>query len=212
VAPDARGFGQSAYAGGPLRIEGLAADMAALLNTLDIDRAHIVGISLGGTLALALAVAFPEKVGKLVLVNTAAWLLPEDISTWLYYAARLLVVFTVGIPQQSRIVSQRIFPRPDQAPLRRILEEQIQQADPRAYRGTMLALARFDARARLKQISAPTLVVTGDRDTTIPPDRQRQLAAGIPGARHKTLPGAGHALTVEQPDQFNTLLLDFLSP
>ncbi len=104
------------------------------------------------------------------------------------------------------------FQGPAQAPLRKMLEDQIQQADPRAYRGTMIALARFDARAHLGRISAPTLVVTGDRDTTIPPDRQSRLAAGIPTARQETIPGAGHAVTVEHPDRFNPLLLDFLSP
>jgi pimeloyl-ACP methyl ester carboxylesterase len=211
LAPDLRGFGQSSFAGGPINIEGLAADMAALMNALDLEQAHLVGISLGGTVALAFAMAFPEKVDKLLLVNTAAWILPDDLRTWLYYAVRLFVVFTLGIPRQSRIVSQRIFPEPDQAPFRRMLEEQIQQADPRAYRGTMLALARFDARPRLKHISAPTLVITGDRDTTIRRDRQRQLAAGIPHARHVVIKGAGHAVTVEKPAEINPIMIDFLT-
>jgi pimeloyl-ACP methyl ester carboxylesterase len=74
----------------------------------------------------------------------------------------------------------------------------------------MLALTRFDVRDRLKTLKVPTLVITGDADTTILPRRQKQLTVQIPHARQVQISGAGHAVTVEYPDQTNDLILEFL--
>jgi 3-oxoadipate enol-lactonase len=75
----------------------------------------------------------------------------------------------------------------------------------------MRALARFDVRRRLSDIRAPTLVVTGEEDTTVPPATQRELAEGIPGAQHVTIAGAGHAVIADSPEAFNRTLLAFLT-
>lgn len=84
------------------------------------------------------------------------------------------------------------------------------QADPRAYRATMRALARFNVVGRLREIGVPTLVITGESDTTVQPKYQRALATRIPSARRVVIPEAGHAVTADQPQAFNRELLDFL--
>ena len=86
----------------------------------------------------------------------------------------------------------------------------ITQSDPRAYRAAMRALALFDSRKRLAEIKVPTLVITADRDTTVPPPRQKLLVEGIPGARQVVISNAGHAVSVEQPEAFNRELFAFL--
>jgi len=91
------------------------------------------------------------------------------------------------------------------------LIEQVMQADPRAYRAAMRALARFDVRNRLNGIKCPTLIITGERDTTVSIGIQNQLVAGITGAQHVVICDAGHAVTVEKPDIFNQVLVEFLS-
>lgn len=210
VAPDVRGFGKSGYPGGGMAISTLAADAATLLQNLKATPAHIVGISMGGAIALQLALDHPQTVSKLVLVNTFASLRPEKLSIWLYFAFRLLLVHTLGLPAQARTVARRIFPHPEQEELRQMLIAQITQANPRAYRAVMRALGRFDVTSRLGEIRVPTLVITGEQDTTVPPNSQQTLVEGIPNAWQIVMTGAGHAVSVEQPEAFNQLLLDFL--
>jgi pimeloyl-ACP methyl ester carboxylesterase len=185
--------------------------MATLLERVLGHPAHIVGISLGGALALQMALDDPSLVQKLVLVNTFARLRPESPGIWLYFAMRSILAHTLGMPIQARAVARHIFPQAAHANLRAILYGQIVQADPRSYRATMRALARFDALPRLNEVRQSTLVITGDRDTTVPPACQRILAAGIPFARQSIIPNAGHAVIAEQPEAFNRILLEFLT-
>lgn len=210
LAPDARGFGASSYPG-KTSVADMAGDMAALLEHLGASPSHVVGISMGGTLALQLAVDHPGMVKKLVLVNTFASLRPEKISVWLYFAIRFALVHTLGLPAQARAVAQRIFPKADQEELRQALISQILQADPRGYRAAMRALGMFDIRRELSGIRAPTLVITGSSDTTVPLKTQKVLSENIPQASTRLVPDAGHAVIVEKPHIFNQILLDFLT-
>lgn len=210
LAPDLPGFGDSPYDGRGWSIPGVAARMAALLEELGTGPAHIVGISMGGVIAQQLALDFPALTRSLVLVNTFAVLRPATWKGWLYFLWRFIIVNTLGLEAQAKFVARRIFPEPQDAPLREVLIASISSADRRAYRRAMLALGLFDSRPRLAQIRAPALVLTGERDSTVAPARQRLLADGIPGARQVVIPDAGHAVSVDQPEAFNRLLLDFL--
>ena len=210
IAPDARGFGKSTYPSSAHQISTLAEDLVSLLDHLNCETVHLIGLSLGGITGLQLAMDYPDRVMRLVLINAAARLFPYDLKTSLYYAIRLLMVMTVGIDRQAHLVAGRLFPKQEEAPLREMLVRQINAANPRAYRRTMLALARFDVTPRLKSLRVPTLVLTGAQDTTILPHRQTEMAARIPQARQVRLPDAGHAVTVQRPDAVNKLILEFL--
>lgn len=209
LAPDAPGFGQSSYPGSAC-IAQMAENIVGLFEVLQVSCFHLVGISMGGTLALQIALDYPQLVGKLVLVNTFAHLKVSDPRLWPYLALRFVLVHTLGIEAQAKAVAQRIFPHSDQVELRRLLIEQVVQSDPSGYRATMRALARFNVTDRLAQIQSPTLVVTGECDTTVPPETQHSLVRNIPAARQVSIAGAGHAVSVEKPEQFNKALLDFL--
>ena len=211
IAPDARGFGNSSYPRERHHITTLAEDMVGLLEYLECGPSHLIGISLGGITALQLALDHPSLVRRLILINATARLFPDDLRTTIYYLLRLLMVMTVGIERQAHLVADRIFPLPEEALFRQMLIKQIMAANPSAYRRTMLSLARFDVSSRLRSIKNPTLVLTGSLDTTILPQRQAQLAAGIPGAKQVYMPTAGHAATVQRPEEVNSLILEFLS-
>ncbi len=211
IAVDLPGFGKTPYRA-PWSPQRAAEAVLTLLEGLDALPAHVVGISMGGTVALAAALEFPEKVRSLTLVNTfAALRRPDGLRGWAYFAFRMVLVHTLGPAVQGRIVAKRIFPKPDQEALRKDLLDELRQADPHAYRAAMRALARFDVSQRLGEIRVPTLVVTGEEDTTVPPEIQRDLAGGIPGARHVTIPGAGHGVIADSPAAFNRVLLNFLT-
>jgi 3-oxoadipate enol-lactonase len=211
LAADARGFGRSSYPGGRLGVADMAADHAALLERLAAAPAHVVGLSMGGTTALQLAVSYPHMVRSLTLANTFAALRPHSPRGWLYFGLRLLLVHTLGIRAQALAVSRRVFPQPEQEALRQELVEQVTQAHPQAYRAAMRSLARFNLAGRLGEVRCPTLVVTGENDTTIAPRVQARLVEGIPGARQVRIAGAGHAAPVDRPAEFNHHVLEFLS-
>lgn len=211
IAPDTPGFGQSTYAGGGVNFSKTARYFAALLENQGVSSAAIIGISMGGVQALQLALDFPTLAERLVLVNTFASLEKTSPRFLPYYVWRFILVHTLGLPAQARVVAKRIFPQPEQQILREMLIEQILQANPACYRATLRALGRFDVTSRLGEIKCPALIITGGSDTTVATSSQARLAQGIPGARQVIIPEAGHAVSVEEPDKFNSILVEFLN-
>jgi 3-oxoadipate enol-lactonase len=211
IAPDVPGFGRSVYDGQGWNIRRMASLMADLLEGLGKCPAHVVGLSMGGTIAQQFALDFPQLTNKLVLASTFSFLRPENLSGWGYFLQRFIVVNTLGLPAQAKVVAKRVFPDARNAPLQEMLIRIISQADPRAYRKAMFSLGVFDSRKRLKEIKMPTLVVTGADDTTVTPARQKLLVEGIPGARQLVIQNAGHAVSVDQAELFNHAVSDFLA-
>lgn len=210
LAPDGRGFGKSTCPDGRGDIASAAGDFARLVEALGAGPLHIVGISMGGTHALQLALDYPHLVRKLVLVNTFSHFRPTRLSSWLFFALRYLLVHTLGLETQAKAVARRLFPGPERESLRAAYIQQVTQADPRGYRAAMRALATFNVSHRLHEIKAPTLVITGENDATIHPLSQAHLAQSIPGARQVVIPNAGHAVIADRPEQFNAALVEFL--
>jgi 3-oxoadipate enol-lactonase len=211
IAPDVPGFGKSPYDGKGWSISRVSNAMADLLIELEVGPAHVVGISMGGIIAQQLILDNPNMVRKLVLANTFSILRPKQLSGWFYFLQRFLLVHLLGLPTQAKFVAKRIFPGQDQQELRDLLVQQISQTDPRAYRATMRSLGLFNSSKRLSEITAPTLVITSDHDTTVPMDNQKFLVEHIQSAHQVVISNAGHAVTIDQPAAFNTALLEFLS-
>lgn len=210
LAPDLPGFGQSGYDGRGWSLRRVASELVALLDERGLERVDVVGLSMGGVIAQRCALDFPRRVRKLVLASTFAALRPERLAGWFYLLRRVALVSFKGIPDQAGFVARRLFPADDQEPLRRLLVEQITQADPRAYHAAMRALGWFDSRRSLSRVRVPTLVITGLQDGTVSPAVQAQLVKRIRGARQVTVAGAGHAVSVDHPAEFNQALLSFL--
>jgi pimeloyl-ACP methyl ester carboxylesterase len=209
VAPDLRGFGRSTYPGS-ISLAAMAADVAVLVRSLGCESIAVAGISMGGTVALHLALDHAAVVRRLVLVNICDRLRPTRLRGWLDYALRYVCLYSMGMRAQAWLVARHTFPHPHQAELRRLLAEQIVQSNRHGYMGALRALGCFNVRPRLSDIRVPTLVVTGSQDSTIPPAAQATLVAGIAGAEQVTIPEGGHGLTVDSPVEFNRTLLAFL--
>ena len=214
LIPDLPGFGRTAYRGrsdgGRWGITDFAATVRQVLEPRGVARAHLAGISMGGTVALQLALDSPALVDRLVLINTPPRLQAMRPSGWLALWMRIALMYGLGLPSQARVISQRIFPHPGQEALRQAIRDQIIQSDPKAYRAAVWALQRFNVTPRLGEIRSPTLILTGDQDTTISPESQR-LLLGIPGSRQVVVAGAGHGVIADHPEESNALLVNFLT-
>jgi 3-oxoadipate enol-lactonase len=210
LAVDLPGFGQSSYEGGGWSIQSVAEQVESLIKELKNEPVHVVGLSMGGTIAQQLAFNAPQLIRSLVLVSTFAVLRPNTLRGWFYFLRRLIVMNFLGLRAQAEIVAQQIFPDPHNQQMRELLVETITQADPHAYREAMASLGLFNSTRQLSTIKAPTLVIIGEKDTTVSPARQRLLVDGIPNARQVIVSDAGHAVPVEQAETFNYELLKFL--
>jgi pimeloyl-ACP methyl ester carboxylesterase len=210
IIPDMRGFGRSSFPGGPNNPSIMALDMMNLMERLSTGRYHLDGISLGGTVALQMVIHDPQMIKSLTITNSFAKLRPGNLSQWFFYGFRLVLAHLIGIKTQAKYVANRLFPRSDQELFRTAFIEQVSQSNPMAYRATMRSLAFFDVTAQIQEINTPTLVITGENDTVVPPVIQAELTSMIPGARHLTIQHAGHAVTIESAEQYNQAFLDFI--
>jgi pimeloyl-ACP methyl ester carboxylesterase len=186
-----------------------AAEVAAAMGERGAGPAHIVGLSLGGAVALQLAVDAPTRVRSLSLINTFAKF-RLTFAAWLRGAVRLGLGLTGRMDWLGAWVASGLFPRPDQAALRQVAAARIAANDRRGYLQGLRAAARFDLGPRLGTIRVPTLVVSGTADTTVPTSSSRALASRIPGAQLQLLEGAGHVASVDAPEALNDMLLSFL--
>lgn len=211
IAPDLRGHGRSGKPAGPYSIALLASDVTALLDALAIESAHIVGLSLGGLVAQQLAIAAPRRVRRLALTNTFARLFSGNVVQMARLLRRGMISLLLPLERSAPRVAAGLFPLPHQVELRRLAAQRLADNDRRAYRASIAAIRRFDSRRDVHRIARPTLIVTGDRDDTIPRERQRDLAWRIHHARWEVIRDSGHATPIDQPDIYNELLVSFLT-
>jgi len=210
IAPDLPGFGNSPPGDGRWKVVHAVKQVADLMTCIDVKEYFVAGISMGGVVALQLVHRHPERVKGLILINTFASLRPKSLSEWSYFIRRGWRSFLRKPADQARIVAERVFPLREQAVYRDLLVDSIQNADPGVYRQAMIELVRFNYIRRLPNIHAPTLVVSGEKDTTIPLNNQRELARMIPGAEHVVIPDGGHAVIADQPALLNQHVIHFL--
>jgi pimeloyl-ACP methyl ester carboxylesterase len=211
-----RGIGASERGDDRISIASLADDAASLLKALQIRRAHVCGHSMGTAVAQQLAIAHPDKVGSLVLLNTLAHTdgYADAILTALKYpfVARDLdaVISVIGLayspeflnsPELYAVYKEGMASNP---PTEDEFRTSIEQFD---------ACSLHDARDRLGNITAPTLIVGGEQDVITTPSHGRAVAELMPGARLEILtgPGSSHSVAFERFPEVVSLILDFLA-
>lgn len=203
---DHRGHGGSAAPPGPYEIADLAGDVLEL----GIERAHYVGLSIGGMVGMWIAANAPERIDRLVLICTSAQLGP--VSMWQERAEKVLAAGSAE-PVADAVVDRWLTPgfaaeHPDE---RAKLRAMLTSSDPEGYAACCGAIERMDLRDDLGRITAPTLVISGADDQATPVEHQRLIAEAIPGARHEILAPAAHTAAVEQADAVNRLIEEHLS-
>jgi pimeloyl-ACP methyl ester carboxylesterase len=208
---DLPGHYRSPLPAGRLTVDTMADAVGALLARLGEPPAHVVGLSLGGCVGLALALRAPERVRSLTLVNAVARLRPAGPSAALRLAARLALLATAPMSAVAALVARGLFPRPEQAALYEAAARSLARTPRGAYWAGVRALARFDARTALARVRCPTLVMAGADDATVALDVKESLAQAIAGSRWVIVPDSGHATNADNPDAFNATLREFLT-
>jgi 3-oxoadipate enol-lactonase len=201
---DARGHGRSDVPSAPYTLDDLGTDLVAVLDALGVASAHVVGASLGGLVALWLAVRHPDRVRGAVFAGAAA-----RFGTAASWEERADIVRRDGTEAVVDLVMRRFFSerfRREEADVVTGFADVLRRQSPEGYIGTCLALRDADLRDEVSAIRAPSLVVVGDEDVSVPPPDAEALSAAIPGARLLVLEGAGHLCTVERPDVFEDIV------
>lgn len=201
---DARGHGRSGAPAGAYAIEQLADDALAVLDAAGVERAHLCGLSLGGTLGMWLALNRPYRLTSLVLANTAARL--GSAEGW---QARIDSVRAGGTRSIADMSMTRFFSDRFRAEMPEVVERfrqgLIATADD-GFAGCCAVLRDCDFSAVLNGIATPTLVICGQTDLPTPPSDSEILVCGIAGARLVLL-DAGHLSAVEAPQAFSAAIL-----
>lgn len=210
IAVDMRGHGRSTKPPGPYTISMFAADVAAFLKVLQIPSVHILGISLGGMIAFQLAVNAPEKVKSLIIVNSVpSMIVSSFVDRWQLWQ-RLAIVELMGMRRMGEYLAPRLFPKPEQAELRQEIIQRWAKNDKQAYLAAMRSFVGWDVTGQLAGIGCPTLVISAEEDYWPLSDKEAYTAQ-IPNARLLVVADSRHATPVDQPEVFNTAVLDFLS-
>jgi 3-oxoadipate enol-lactonase len=207
VTYDTRGHGESPAPRGTFTLDDLVDDLVALLDEVGAPRAHVVGLSLGGMTAMRLAAREPDRVGRLALLCTSAKVDPQG------FLDRAAAARSGGTaPLAPTVVSRWLTPayaaeHPD---LVARLEGMVAAADDDGYAACCEVVAGMDLRDDLGRIPAPTLVVAGADDPALPPEHQRRIADGIPGAELLTVTPAAHLANLERTLEVTGALLAHL--
>jgi 3-oxoadipate enol-lactonase len=208
VRVDARGHGGSDAPPPPYTVNRLGADVVALMDALEIPRAHIVGASLGGLVALRIAADHPGRVDRAVFSGTAA-----RIGTPEAWQERADAVRAGGTEAVTEIVMSRFFSpafRRDHPDVVGWFADVLRAQSPHGYEATCLALRDADLRDAVGAIQAPSLILVGDQDASTPVSDATWLHHAIGGSRLLTLEGAGHLCSVERPGIFDEVVARFL--
>jgi len=210
---DARGFGESAAGTGPLAMERIADDGAALLDHLGIAKAVVGGCSMGGYAAFAFVRRHPQRLAGLVLQDTRAG--ADRTEAKANRATLAAKVLAEGAPAAVEAFLPTLVGETthrERPALVASLRERILSASPRGIANALHGLAaRADSRETLPTIAAPTLVLVGAEDVLTPPAEATTMAAAIPRARLDVIPQAGHLANLENPAALNAALRAFLA-
>jgi pimeloyl-ACP methyl ester carboxylesterase len=214
VSFDPRGIARSPAPDKPISIRMLADDVAALLRALEIKQAHILGASFGGFVAQEFALAYPQLTRSLILCCTSfggpnhvppspatlqAIASTKGLNTDARFRENLLLAFSDDYLDQQK------------QEIERIIELRAANHVPEyAYQLQLQAAIAFNTEARVAEIRAPTLILTGDHDIIVPYSNSRNLAAGISGSRLFIMEGGSHMFFIERAEEFNRAVAEFI--
>ena len=208
IAPDLRGFGLSERSGN-YSVATFAGDIWLLLEQLGVADFHLIGHSMGGAVALQMAVDRPQRIRRLVAADTLPSFQTNTFGKRILFAYRYLMMGVFGPQRLASAVAEKLFPNPDQQTLRDRATAGGLANDRVVYLETLKALLGWSVEGHLQRLTMPVLVLVAEHDY-FPVDDAEQFCRALPNAELKIISGMHHALPLEAPEQFNQAILTFL--
>jgi 3-oxoadipate enol-lactonase len=207
---DTRGHGGSDAPSGPYTLDQLGDDVIAMLDSLDIERVHWVGLSMGGMVGQNLAIRHPQRLLSLALCDTTSRVPEQAMPVW---DERIAVAEKSGMQPLCAGTMERWFTPPyleADGPELHGIREQFLHTPTSGYVGCCQAIRELDYTGQLSQITLPVQVIVGADDPTTPLEAARVIQQNIAGAALAVIDNGSHLCNVEQPEAFNHALLEFL--
>lgn len=214
---DNRDAGRSSQATSAYTIADMADDTAGLMDALDITKAHVCGLSMGGMIAMEFALRHPGRLDRMVLTGASGaparaafhpimtwnWVKPNDKSGEIFACQQFTWLFSTTFLRNRDAVQQTVA----------MLSSNPNPVGPQSYNRQAQAFLQFDVLDRLAAVKARTLCIVGEQDLLTPVHECREVADRIPGARFEVIVGDGssHVVPIERPDVFNGMVTKFLS-
>ncbi len=214
IAFDFRGQGQTQITKSGYDMDTLADDTMALLDALNIDKCHFVGLSMGGFIGQRIAIKRPELLSSLILMETSAD--PEDPKSAPQYRKLITAIRWLGMKRVSKKVMPIMFSnsfltdKSRKSECKEWLEKIQSNHKVGITKATMGVIERQGVYDQLGSITTPTLIVVGDEDVATPYKKSERMHFAIAGSKLAVIKGAGHTSTVEEPEQVNTVISKFL--
>ena len=213
ITPDLRGFGESGMSSGIVSMDIYADDIVALLDHLGIDKAVVGGMSMGGYVLLNLLERYPDRVAAPIFIVTKAG--GDDDAgkarrTALAEACRAQGILPVAEAFRNLLFAPATLS--DNPELVDVVFGWVNATAPQGASGGLIAMRdRKDCIALLGSIGQPALVIAADQDQAVPVENSRIIAEGLPDAKFCIMHGGGHLVNLEQPEEFNAAILEFLA-
>lgn len=211
LCPDLPGFGASRK-GAPETIEGFAEDIKAFLDENKLDKVILAGFSMGGYVALAFYELFPGLVEKLALIDTRAGGDSAESKAGRNRAVESLEAEGTGFFAETM---PRLLLSEEGMKNERLLNDvcgMISRQKPASIKNALIAMRdRKERGFLLEKINVPVLFVCGEKDVLTPPSEMEKMAETVKGGSFRLIKGAGHLSNMEEPEEFSSALLDFLS-
>lgn len=209
IAPDHRGHGFSNPSPGPYQMKDLAQDCRALMDNLGIDSYHLVGFSMGGMIAFELAVLNTDCIKSLTIINSGPHVAGHSWRTLLLILFRSCTIRIVGMRKLGTMIGKKLFPLPSQKPLLESFENQMAMMSKKSYQHALNAIANFSVIDHLSQLSMPALVISSDQDYTSV-EAKKDYIQKMPNAELSVIKDSRHACPIDQPEQLNSVINNFL--
>jgi pimeloyl-ACP methyl ester carboxylesterase len=210
ILPDLRGSGRSAKPSHVYSIRMFADDLWTLLDAIGIATTAVLGFSMGGAVAIEMALTQPARVSKLIVCNALANYRMDTPRKWFEAKTQLGLVHLLGLKRTARFIARRLFPHDDQEPKRQRVIDVLGANPKRAYLQSIRALIGWSAIDRLSQLACETLIIAAENDYT-PLAEKHIEAARFPRAELVVIENSRHGTPFDATERFNALVLEFLA-
>ncbi len=201
---DVRGFGKTDKPAGPYDLAMHARDLCAVLDACSVERAHLVGLSMGGVITQQFLIDFPQRAWSAVLASTSSEISEKATANWRRLADKVESRGFGRIDASRSFSAEFARTHPD---IVTAAAEQTASNDPAGYAAGARSVAEYHLTAQLADLRLPTLILQGLDDQLTPPGGSVRLSRAIPGSRLLLMPGVGHSLAVEMPEWFAATVL-----